>query len=621
MSLSAAVLIGPRPPRPTSVTLVGTVPSFGEYRNSAYGNGVTVLVSREGPNYNSIVVTKSTDDGVTWSAPTEITTSNVDPKIKFLNNAFFIFYPTSIQNSVLRSTDGVTWFLVTMPIAARWEMCVYGAGKYLFLANGTATATSTDGVTWTAGTNKINSAHNNAVYGAGLFVVPCSFPTNGTYLTSPDGVTWTTRTSTGMQSVYKIEFDGSGFLASVSASTYTTTLYSTTGTSWTFNSSLSQPFRMGACGAFSVGGGRWITMSTTSFCYESTNNGVSWTLISPQLTPYGVTGYTATPYSDTLLWTGTYLLTTEYYGFNTKRSTDGITWTSGGEIRGLMADNASILFANGKFIALPYELYLGYYHTSIDGITWERQQFPVFFNGGFAGLLIWTGTYYAYTHPNINNLYTSPDLITWTEKSPPVRGDVVTYLNNLLILIGNKTPIASPTGKHISYSSDGGNTWSTPVLVTSDFSGYITYGNGMYMLMQYTGAYSTSTDLVTWTSRTIPVTESTIQTINWSGSQFFALGAKNAYSSTDGITWTTTALPSPANVSNSAATKVITINGRYYAPTYNALYSSANGQAWVNELVPPVAPWANFYSEMDSGNGIVVLIAGTNVYKVNLYQY
>ena len=145
-----------------------------------------------------------------------------------------------------------------------------------------------------------------------------------------------------------------------------------------------------------------------------------------------------------------------------------------------------------------------------------------------------------------NNLYTTPDGITYTARTTPTAAcDVRSILWD-----GVNFVAAVQAGSNGTlYSSDGGVTWTATVSTSAvTASGALqtcmthapTLGTvGRFCMVVSNGNFFTSDDRgVTWTSRSNGL-GGTVFHVCWTGQKFIALtGTQNViYTSTDGITW------------------------------------------------------------------------------------
>jgi hypothetical protein len=187
--------------------------------------------------------------------------------------------------------------------------------------------------------------------------------------------------------------------------------------------------------------------------------------------------------------------------------------------------------------------------TSPDGITWtERTQLTTTAWGTYSvGCMAWNGSKFIIGASDGNyTLATSPDGITWTVQSG-FNSSTGVYQPKAIVWSGSKLVIAGDFGT--AYSTDG-ITW------TKSGSTGFTFGNSpacigwngsVFFIGGTQGNNATSPDGATWTLRTSFGSNSNIYLVETIGSTFLLVwyfttgaGAINAVvsTSTDGINWT-----------------------------------------------------------------------------------
>lgn len=187
-------------------------------------------------------------------------------------------------------------------------------------------------------------------------------------------------------------------------------------------------------------------------------------------------------------------------------------------------------YANGKFVIGGSSGILGGLTSSTDGVTWTPT-----INGRGA---VWINIRY------LNNLWiacgsrgmlaTSTDAISWTFRSGilPQTGSVWSAtVGPSFALAGNQTG-------YVNLSTTGVG-WGSVYYPTAAVR-TVLYAGGQYISAGLSGSLATSTDAVTWTSRTSTFGTTTIYEINHDGTTYVAVGAAGQLrTSTNGITWTT----------------------------------------------------------------------------------
>jgi surface protein len=202
--------------------------------------------------------------------------------------------------------------------------------------------------------------------------------------------------------------------------------------------------------------------------------------------------------------------------------------------------------------------------------------------GGWQGIEYGNGTFVAFMG-NSSNAVTSPDGITWTQRTLPTSTawQSIAYGNGTFVLIGS--------GSSIAATSTDGITWTQRTLPTSANWQSIAYGNGTFVAIAYNSSIAaTSTDGITWTQRTLP-TSANWQSIAYGNGTFVAIAFNStvAATSTDGITWTQRTTPT--------ATSWQAIgygNGTFVAVSAtNISATSTDGITWTRRTLPATANW------------------------------
>lgn len=174
---------------------------------------------------------------------------------------------------------------------------------------------------------------------------------------------------------------------------------------------------------------------------------------------------------------------------------------------------------------------------SDDGITWiSSQNMP--FQGHWVDIthgnnlfVAVAGTSQSFNGTNYAALATSPNGITWTQRSTPVAGWTS-------IAFGNGTFVGVANGTTGMYSTDG-VTWTASTLPANQNWVDVTFGNGLFVAISTSQTFASSTDGINWTSRTA-ASSGSWRRVHWTGTRFVVTGAyvSNTQVSTNGITWT-----------------------------------------------------------------------------------
>jgi len=185
----------------------GALPTGYTWEHVTYANGVYVAISQTPYPYTGLGAVARSTDGVTWTKvplPLDIQYLNIaagSGKFVLIGNG----------NQSLTSTDGLTWTRVTMPVSGLWISVTYGNGRFVAVAQGSsnASAVSTDGINWTRGTLPAQFSAGDVIYGNGKFVAS---GTSGKTLQSTDGLTWSENTMPSASVWYALGFGNGTFV-------------------------------------------------------------------------------------------------------------------------------------------------------------------------------------------------------------------------------------------------------------------------------------------------------------------------------------------------------------------------------------------------------------------------
>jgi hypothetical protein len=213
-------------------------------------------------------------------------------------------------------------------------------------------------------------------------------------------------------------------------------------------------------------------------------------------------------------------------------------------------NNTFVLVGNNQLnAAAPNANYATY-----DGTTWTARTHAGWASNYIGGIAFGAGLFTTVLYGTTQG-YSSADGITWSSTTLPSASNWtrVRFINNNFVAIASGTTAAA-------YSANG-TTWTAATTAASSAWSDVTYANGIYVMISNTAGttYQTSTDLVTWTSRTFPVSI-TASNINTDGSKFYVLFEATYYlTSTNGINWEF----NPASVANHNDTAYV--NGKMFS--------------------------------------------------------
>ena len=173
----------------------------------------------------------------------------------------------------------------------------------------------------------------------------------------------------------------------------------------------------------------------------------------------------------------------------------------------------------------------------------------------------------------------------------------ITYGNGMFVAVGNSGNIVTSTD---------GITWTRQTSPISARLWLVTYGNGMFVVFSDSGSIVTSTDGITWTKQTSPVS-TRLESITYRNGMFVAVGNSGSIvTSTDGITWTKQTSPISADFSS-----VTYGNGMFVAVGESgSIVTSTDGITWTRQTSPILA--LAWLKSITYGNGMFVAVGDNN---------
>jgi hypothetical protein len=197
-------------------------------------------------------------------------------------------------------------------------------------------------------------------------------------------------------------------------------------------------------------------------------------------------------------------------------STDGITWTLAQSIAGVILN--SVAYGNGKWVAVWQSANSVLIYTSTDGTTWTVANLPTSTgtlspiaagsNNVLTSVVYGNGKWVAVGYLNNQALiYTSTDGVTWTVSPPPSSGDIdltaVVYGDNTWMIIGKD----NDQDNAVIYTSTDGTTWTGVALPSLDTLrlDVLAYGDGQWIVSGINRdtdtniIYTSNTNGLTWT--------------------------------------------------------------------------------------------------------------------------
>lgn len=247
-------------------------------------------------------------------------------------------------------------------------------------------------------------------------------------------------------------------------------------------------------------------------------------------------------------------------------------WQNANIALGLSTQTRFMSYGNGYYMTITYGTTSNAnLRKSKDGINWST------IPGGTS--LGWSTSFQHQTLKYVNDRWivigagvgavsqSTNNGITWTTLSPTTTTQTIFYDSaygngNYVLTAGNQNSVSA------SHSTDL-ISWTTKSLGQAQLG--IIYAEGLFVTVSTAPAIYTSTDGVTWTSRTVPSGVTGLRDIVHDGSKFFSYGTGNSgnaaniiIQSTDGITWST--IETPFSIDDDANRLACNTSGnKYYA--------------------------------------------------------
>jgi hypothetical protein len=430
------------------------------------------------------------------------------------------FHPTTANNNFRVSGAGVSVNSVT-----------YGNGRFLVVGDpnipgsGEGMLTSTDGITWTSvssGTTAllrvVSSANSTFAYGGN----------SGKVGTSSDGLSWVASTV------------GGGTVAAV-----------------THN-------------------GQWNYHASGGACYRW--NGVTFLTVTTQ-SPIG---------SSSVITYGNGIWVTPHYGApGVSISRDAISYNGMSSALSATYKIQAVSYANNRTIITSGNFYSKLSHTTNPlSVNWSVSTLTTnTVSGEFnkCGIAYGAGVYVTVNRVSNCGVMYSGDLFNWTvptdAESGFVQSSLRAYLTNK-VLYGDKFLLVSESG--YMATSTNGISWSGGLGIGGTTSTITTahYGGGIYVYGGWGGVLATSTDAITWTTRTSGTTN-TISSITY-GNGLYVLTESSGgiHTSTDAITWSSVTTASLLSDSRVVYGNGIFVSDGGKTSTNGTTWSNINSQTW-----------------------------------------
>lgn len=590
-----------------------TMPATASWYAVAYGLSKFVAVTG-----GASTVGAYSADGAKWTSTGALTTNGDWRALTFGNDRFVTLSYNSTNSNY--STNGTSWTAGgALPAVRNWTSIVYGEGTFVAVASGSNKgAYSTDGgVIWQEMTMPSSSNWNSVTYGNGTFVAVSN--TSGTIAAySLDGITWNSATLPNTRTWVAVAFGNNLFTAIASSST-TGAAFSYDGINW-------------SGGALAT-----VSQAITCMCYTPTTWNSNDTLIITNNATVTVntdqSKFWGAIWASSVLTNGKLLIT------NNSTST-GIRFTMGRasgaaaaaitpfnglgdiEIAGNWIEMGTGDNSSGQTMTAPFSDYIaalwvetgsgtGVYDQWLNATGSYGDASPILLEGLAA---VGSGKRGKFFIQQANAAPYGPTIINGTDGSIAQKLITVTSTTGLYAgaaIIGPGIPANTVVNRVISSTLLETNASSTTEL-SPDWSS-VAFGNSTYVAVSRTASNiaATSSDGITWTTRTLPFVA------NWNSVCYgatsalfvavcsdaipgsgFLIGSKFCATSPDGITWTRRSMPTNQSWNSVASdgTTFVAVGSAADGTTTTqgvttAAASSTNGLTWVAATMATSQAW------------------------------
>jgi hypothetical protein len=581
--------------------------------------------------------------------------------VRFLNNRYVTFFNGTY---VRHSTNGADWTTRTLPTTSVVRQAAYGAGVWVMVGDAGTIITTTDFESFTPQTSGTTSALLSITFAASIFVAVGS---NGVILTSANGITWTARSSGTTTALRRVKYSFNTFVAVGNAGTL---VYSTDGITWAggdrdnrlmrgiaYNGTIFTTTRKTsptgnlntwtsqynnydpAITAFSsTVGPLWANSSGGRFVMGWPQTITDGTFSGILSSPDGVYWEAASGLGLLSIWTGgannvyfAFGPINQNNGIGAKYSTTGVTWTdiSLTATPGLWNPvPMMIAHGNGFYVAVG---------ESLDGSA----RYHTVWRGTSA-----TSLAYQYSYTMNTEVFPLPG---HPRDVFPRRQCDMAYGNGLFVVVGSKfISNATPAARYLTIyrnNADGASSgWSSTYITGSNAApdAGLAFGAGLFAVTaQYNnaGAVLTSTDAITWTTRSTLGGGACLD-VKFLNGNFYAVHDNGVISrSSNGTTWAQ--MTPPATWTGNNLIDIAYINGQHTLFTDSTLYqrSTSFPGTWTSFTAVTNAPTNSLVTEANgrleyftssittSGNFVVVTVTrygssnGTTWSAINSRQY
>lgn len=559
-------------------------------------------------------------DGVTWTNNLGLPASQ-QYRAAYGGDKIVAIRVGAASTNAYYSSNGVTWTAATLP-NADWASVVYGNGKFVAVAKGSATtAYSTDGVTWTTGNSGVSSGAFKVIYGNNKFVAVNQQTSNNLFY-STDGITWTAGSINSGSSAWTSVIFANGKFVAIGVATSSNAAYSTDGINWNVVNSHSL---IGADSAgIAFGNGKFVGFITSSgqaaTVITTSSDGITWTNPTATGLGAGVGIQTADGVKSYgfIFVDGKFFIAARTTNVSNGifQSTDGITWTASNGGTGDTHYWGDVVYTGDKLVAVGYSAVasVGISNNIIVGsqvvtpavtgvgaaVNINSQSYT--FTGSntstapiarveTVSLNASAPTTVTYSAPAGTNVYLT--YVALASSASPVTPLMPVQASWTEAAYGNGIFVAVATGSNIAATSPDGVNWTQQSLPVSTQWSHVSFSSGVFLAVSATGSIAaTSPDGVTWTQRSLP--------------QIATQGSGNSVSV---ALANNTGGGAPTNLNANPIRIRVIGNKLFSVGSYNGLYSSDDGLIW-NKITTNLHPTAANFMDIAYGNGVYV----ANVY-------
>lgn len=367
-------------------------------------------------------VATSTDNGVTWTTSTTLSTLlGGSTPATFFN----ILGLCRITSGTLAAYGGGGMFAYSGDNGATWSVHDGPAGLFTTLPAFPGPTTSYNSII-------------TALWANSQFLISSGWAV----ATSPDGVNWTTRTN-GLRTRFNASQGTNAWIRGTAFgnSTYvvvgqSSRVFTSTdnGVTWTYQNDYNSKVTNAPISGVAFGNGVFVLIANASRRAVSSDNGVTWTT--------GTIPWGSIQGNGIIFGNGIFLAIGSSARVAT--SSDGVTWTDrtanlSGTTWGATNAVWSAVFANSQFVIGGAN---GVVATSPDGATWTYRgglisAWAPYGTVSAVSYMGWTGSEYIATAGAL--AATSPDGITWTD----ISGQLPSSVTLPIIFSGSYGPVAS----------------------------------------------------------------------------------------------------------------------------------------------------------------------------------